>query len=212
MQGKPTFNIAMRWLFPTPVAALLVPDAAPRNEGLRTAILKHRDESPSIQASNAGGWHSDRNLAQWGGTDATAILDIARVVASRLTTDRQGNQVSIDWKVTAWANINPAGAANICHYHPGSVWSGTYYVDDGGCAEDETLGGEFEMLDPRGGTPSMFAPTLAFAGEGGLSAGATESIRPKPGLMVLFPSWLFHQVRPYRGTRERISVAFNLSV
>ncbi|TAN08894.1 MAG: hypothetical protein EPN45_08130, partial [Rhizobiaceae bacterium] len=36
--------------------------------------------------------------------------------------------------------------------------------------------------------------------------------RPKPGLMVLFPSWLFHQVRPYRGTHERISVAFNLGV
>jgi hypothetical protein len=28
----------------------------------------------------------------------------------------------------------------------------------------------------------------------------------------LFPSWLFHQVRPYRGTGLRISIAFNLGV
>jgi hypothetical protein len=30
--------------------------------------------------------------------------------------------------------------------------------------------------------------------------------------LFLFPSWLFHQVRPYRGTRLRISMAFNLGV
>ena len=50
----------------------------------------------------------------------------------------------------AWANVNGPGDANICHYHPGAFWSGAYYVEDGGCATDPTLGGEFEMLDPRG--------------------------------------------------------------
>jgi hypothetical protein len=30
--------------------------------------------------------------------------------------------------------------------------------------------------------------------------------------LFLFPSWLFHQVRPYRGDALRISIAFNLSV
>jgi hypothetical protein len=30
--------------------------------------------------------------------------------------------------------------------------------------------------------------------------------------MVLFPSWVLHQGRPYRGTADRISVAFNLTV
>jgi len=28
----------------------------------------------------------------------------------------------------------------------------------------------------------------------------------------MFPAWLLHGVRPYRGTAERISIAFNLSV
>ena len=36
-------------------------------------------------------------------------------------------------------------------------------------------------------------------GEDGQSVGAAETIRPRPGLLFLFPSWLFHQVRPYRG-------------
>lgn len=46
----------------------------------------------------------------------------------------------------------------------------------------------------------------------GLSGGATEMMQPKAGRLVMFPSWLLHQVRPYRGSRERISIAFNLTV
>jgi hypothetical protein len=58
----------------------------------------------------------------------------------------------------------------------------------------------------------MFAPALAYAGEGGLGVGATEWVRPRAGLLFLFPSWVQHQVRAYRGKRERISIAFNLRV
>ncbi len=47
---------------------------------------------------------------------------------------------------------------------------------------------------------------------GGLSAGATERVQPKAGRLVMFPSWLLHQVRPYRGDAARISIAFNLTV
>ena len=71
---------------------------------------------------------------------------------------------------------------------------------------------DFEMLDPRGPGPGMYAPALKFAGEDGASVGAGETIRPRPGLLFLFPSWLFHQVRPYRGDALRISIAFNLGL
>jgi uncharacterized protein (TIGR02466 family) len=47
---------------------------------------------------------------------------------------------------------------------------------------------------------------------GGSSAGATEKVQPKSGRMVLFPAWMMHQVRPYRGTAQRISIAFNLTL
>jgi uncharacterized protein (TIGR02466 family) len=45
-----------------------------------------------------------------------------------------------------------------------------------------------------------------------LMAGANEPVIPKAGRLVMFPSWLLHQVRPYRGNAERISIAFNLTV
>jgi uncharacterized protein (TIGR02466 family) len=205
-------EIAVKGLFATPVAAVEMPGAATLNPQLTETILQHRAAHPSVQASNAGGWHSDREILDWGGEPVRQIIEIAKGVATRLTADRDGKPVRPVWTVQAWANVNGPGDSNICHYHPGSVWSGTYYVEDGGCAADPSLGGEFEMLDPRGPGPGMYAPALKFAGEDGASVGSAETIRPKPGLLFIFPSWLYHQVRPYRGSKLRISIAFNFGV
>jgi uncharacterized protein (TIGR02466 family) len=205
-------EINIRGLFATPVAAVELPDAAARNAELRRIILDHRAAHPSVQASNAGGWHSDRDILDWGGPRMAEVITAARGIASQMTADRQGQPLRPNWTVQAWANVNGPGDGNIAHYHPGSFWSGTYYVDDGGCADDPSLGGEFEMIDPRGPGPGMYAPALKFAGEDGASVGSGETIRPRPGLLFLFPSWLFHQVRPYRGQNLRISIAFNLGI
>lgn len=205
-------DIAVKGLFATPVAAVEMPGADRLNPQLAQTILKRRSETRSVQASNAGGWHSDRDILTWGGEPVRQIIDVAKGVATRLTADRDGKPLQPVWTVQAWANVNGPGDSNICHYHPGSVWSGTYYVEDGGCASDPALGGEFEMLDPRGPGPGMYAPALKFAGEDGASVGSAETIRPRPGLLFIFPSWLYHQVRTYRGTELRISIAFNFGI
>ena len=184
-------NIVVRGLFSTPVAALEVPGAAERNAALTAAILRKRNETPSVQASNAGGWHSDREILSWGGKPVIEIMEIAKEVADRLTADRKGKPSPQRWKAMAWANVNGPGDANICHYHPGAFWSGAYYVEDGGCATDPTLGGEFEMLDPRGAGPGMYAPALQFAGEDGASVGAAETIGRARGFCLCFPPGYF---------------------
>src|SRR5579863_7072652 len=205
-------EIQVKGLFATPVAALMLPDAEARNAELEEVILRRRAERPTLGASNIGGWHSTRDFAEWGGGRAQEVLSIARSVVTKLTTDRDGKAVKPDWTVEAWANVNGPGDSNSCHYHPGSFWSGSYYVRDGGCADDPSLGGEFEMFDPRGPSPMMHAPSLKFGGEDGLSAGSAETIRPRPGLMFIFPSFLLHAVRPYRGDGLRISIAFNFGL
>ena len=151
---------------------------------------------------------------------ALKLLAIARNVANRVTIDRSGNAgggphpgvFAVTWRANMWANINRSGHGNLAHTHPGAFWSGVYYVDDGGIAADPSLGGALEFMDPRGAAPVMYAPHLGFAMKGGLSGGANEVLQPKAGRMVLFPSWLLHQVRHYRGTAERISIAFNLNL
>ena len=204
-----TFEIAS--LFATPVVLSDVPDAAALNTELRAAIEKHQKAHPGTQHSNLGGWQSDWDMDRWGGAAAIKLLAIGRNTANRVTTNRQGQPVVITWRANMWANVNKTGHGNEFHSHPGSFWSGVYYVDDGGIDADPSLGGELEFMDPRGPGPAMYAPHLAF-GAAGLSVGANETVRPKTGRLVMFPAWVLHQVRPYKGTAERISIAFNLSL
>lgn len=205
-------EVEVKGLFATPVAAVMLPGAEARNAELTDIILRRMAEYPTIGASNIGGWHSPRDVADWGGQPVQEVLATARSVATQMTADRDGNPVRPEWKMEAWANVNGPGGSNACHYHPGSFWSGTYYVADGGCADDPSLGGEFEMFDPRGPAPMMHAPLLKFAGEDGQSAGSAQTIRPRAGLLFLFPSFLLHAVRPYTGIGQRISIAFNLGL
>lgn len=198
-------------LFATPVLIEDLPGAAALSAELARTIEARERSHPGTQHSNLGGWQSDWEMDRWGGAAAIKLLAIGRNTANRITTDRQGRPVSIHWKANMWANVNRTGHGNEFHSHPGSFWSAVYYVDDGGIDADPSLEGELEFMDPRGPGPAMYAPQLAY-GNAGLSVGANEVVRPKWGRLVMFPSWLLHQVRPYRGAARRISIAFNLSL
>ena len=197
--------------FPTPVVRRMLDDARALNRELRKTIFDRRASQESTQHSNLGGWQSSWDLGEWGGAAAARVIDEARRLAGRMTCDRAGRPVETDWLVNAWANVNRGGDGNEFHTHPGAFWSATYYVDDGGAGADPSVGGEFEIQDPRGVAPAMLAPHLGFAMPGGQSAGASELIPPRNGMLLMFPSWLSHGVRPYRGSGVRISVAVNLT-
>ena len=207
-------------LFATPLVIYEVPEAEALNADLRRVIEAREQSQATTEHSNRGGWQSSWDMDRWGGAAAVKLLAIARNVANRMTTDRAGNSgtgphpgyFAVTWRGNMWANVNRSGDANEFHSHPGAFWSGVYYVDDGGIDADPDLGGELELMDPRGPLPAMNAPHLGFAMPGGLTGGATERVRPKAGRMVLFPAWMMHQVRPYRGTSTRVSVAFNLTL
>ena len=205
-------NAELRSYFATPVAVVTLTDAETLNPELKRMILEREREDRGVQHSNLGGWQSSWDFEEWGGAPARRLLDATRELATRLTSDRAGKPVRISWKTNAWANVNRRGHGNEFHTHPGAYWSGTYYVDDGGIAADHALGGAFEIQDPRGVAPAMYAPLLGFAVPGGQSAGASELLFPQSGQFLLFPSWLQHGVRPYLGDRTRISVAFNFSL
>jgi len=206
-------SLSVAGLFQTPLAAVTLADHETLDAALAERILARRGQEPGVAASNIGGWHS-AEFQSWSGPPGAQLLEAARQLVDRLTlTDTPGGlaRTAINWRVTAWANVSSAGDGNRAHGHPGAFWSGVYWVDDGGADQDETLGGLFEMSDPRGLLPVMYAPSLRYAVAGCEDAGAARTLTPKAGMMILFPSWLSHAVTPYRGTRPRISVAFNFS-
>jgi uncharacterized protein (TIGR02466 family) len=151
-------------------------------------------------------------MHEWGGAPIQTVLAHARAIVDDATVDRAGNRHKIAWRVNCWANVSRTGHGNQFHTHPGALWSVSYYVDDGGVAADPALGGEFEILDPRGVAPVMYAPQLTFPGPDFVALGEAQRLTPRAGALIVFPSWLAHGVRPYLGSAERISIAINFSI
>jgi uncharacterized protein (TIGR02466 family) len=101
-----------------------------------------------------------------------------------------------------WVNIMPRHTVHGLHLHPHSTLSGTYYVQ----VPRGSPGIKFE--DPRLDR-FMAAPAR--------KAAAAAELRPwvtfpaAPGRLVLFESWLRHEVVPNSVDAERISVSFNFN-
>ncbi len=202
-------------LFPTPLIVTEIEAASPLIASLRATILARSTSDAGSSRSNEGGWQSNDDLLDWTGEDGTNLFaGIRSILDSSTATLDQGalKKQPLDWKFQAWANINRLGHGNAVHFHPASYWSGSFYVDDGGIAGGQDLGGAIEFKDPRGAAPLMYAPGVKMTFDGCLSAGLSERIYPKTGQLLLFPSWLAHSVMPYGGSGTRISIAFNCSL
>lgn len=201
-----------RHLFATPFATDILQSAA-GIAALRTAIEAERArDGQGVSISNIGGWHSNTQMLEWGGEAARALAFKAMQMADALTVDVKSPHVSrFGWVPEMWANVSKAGNANQYHFHPGSFWSAVAYIDDGYQEdEDANLGGELQLLDPRMPMVRMTAPDLRFRDRDGQPQENEISVRPKTGMIVIFPSWLQHAVRPFHGRGTRISIAINL--
>ena len=101
-----------------------------------------------------------------------------------------------------WVNLLKSGGHHSGHIHPHSIISGTLYV------EVPIGSGAIRFEDPR--LPLMMsAPPRR--------QDATEELQPfvtvlpRPGLLLLWESWLRHEVLPGTGRGERLSISFNFA-
>ena len=211
MTGRPGPQAAS--LFDTPVIVDQMPGAVELNAELKRIILDRQAADEGVSISNVGGWHSDVEMMRWGGEPAMRLLERVIAAVDQFTVDiRSEGKPRFKWFPEMWANVSPPGASNQYHTHPGAFWSAVYYVDDGYAGStDDSLGGELVLLDPRMPMIRMNTPDLRFRRPGQKPDEQEKWFRPVSGLIVAFPSWLSHSVRPYNGQGTRISIAINLS-
>lgn len=202
----------VRRLFSTPFALEMVEDPK-LLEDLRAVVAAERTRDPAgVVHSNIGGWHSNTAMLEWGGRPAKRLAQKAVTMADTLTIDRRSPERSrFGWAAEMWANVATRGSSNQYHVHPGCYWSAVFCLDDGyGGSEDAALGGELQLQDPRMPAVRMAAPDLAMREADGTLQHSELTVRPRTGLLVVFPAWLQHAVRPYQGDGERMTIAINL--
>ena len=101
-----------------------------------------------------------------------------------------------------WVNLLKNGGQHSGHIHPHSIISGTYYV------EVPTNSGAIRFEDPRLGL-MMAAPTRRDDAAEELRPFVT--VEPSPGLLLMWESWLRHEVLAGAGRGERLSISFNFA-
>jgi uncharacterized protein (TIGR02466 family) len=94
-----------------------------------------------------------------------------------------------------WVNLLKSGGNHSGHIHPHAIISGTFYV------EVPPASGAIRFEDPR--LPLMMAAPPR--------EDSFVTVSPRPGLLLLWESWLRHEVLAGAGKGERLSISFNFS-
>ena len=193
--------MAIRALFPTLIYhAALAKRVSPRFA--RTLA----DECRALAASDAAGrrWSAKHYLGgytSYGSLDRLHLVSSVfaglrrrldphvRAFARSLHYDLAGRSLAM---TDCWVNVMPAGVVHSLHLHPTSFISGTYYV------EVPRGAGALKVEDPRLSRMMAAPPRQAHV-----------SVAARAGDIVLFESWLRHEVPPARYAGERISISFN---
>ncbi|MFT4863398.1 MAG: hypothetical protein ACI95C_002629 [Pseudohongiellaceae bacterium] len=197
--------------FESPVVYSRLADADQLLADLETAIRHNMANSKGLDRSNVGGWHSDTDMLQWGGSAARKLADTAIKICKRVSHFNDSHVDNFHWTAKMWANVTPNGGLNQAHAHPGNLWAAVLYLDLG---EDPTatsdVGGTFYIEDPRFPMAAMHNPGFRLLGANGQPQQYETEFNLQRGNLIVFPAWLKHGVRRYLGNRERISIAMNI--
>ena len=155
------------------------------------------------RANGYGGYTSYASLDDLP-TRASVFGDLKRrldrhagAFAEALALDLGRGRLRLD---ALWVNILKPGAGHSGHIHTHSVLSGTYYVAMPAGAS------ALKLEDPRLPLMMTAPPRRADAEE---SAKTFVYLRPEPGDLVIWESWLRHEALPNGAKDKRISISFN---
>lgn len=185
-------------IFPTLIGTVRLPEI-----NLDT-IAKHAIEYASHGDNYDGGWtsyFSNTDISKIPGMDmvAQAAMGVAGAYAKELKLDVDPAKGALQM----WVSVIRKGGHHGIHAHPGSVVSGTFYVQCDSKSAPLVLWNPTRNLrnhEPRPARPEDFT---AFTSE-------SMYIPIEPGKMVVWPSWLDHHVMRHADDRARVSISFNV--
>ena len=173
--------------------------------------LAHSIRSLALDDAAGRRWSREHRYA--GYTSYASLNDLPKRdpafadLGTLLTTQAAAFARELAWDVrprldSLWVNLLKSAGQHSGHIHPHSILSGTLYV------EVPVGSGAIRFEDPRLAM-MMAAPTRSAAAPEALRPFVT--VAPRPGLLLLWESWLRHEVLAGAGRGERLSISFNFA-
>jgi Flp pilus assembly protein TadD len=176
------------------------------NAALADELLAH----PAIRYER----HGTASVESWR-IDTLAAGDgpLARLLVDRIVAGAQRHADALagtdhPWVAAAprqavmrsWCVITEGSGYERWHMHPFGWMSGVYYVD---VPDPVSTGSDRDGCLMLGLSDRVLSEETA-------AAVGHHMVRPRPGLLALFPSHAYHRTFPHRATGKRICVAFDI--
>ena len=189
-------------IFSTPIWTSHLKEFQDVNKKMEEYIKKQMELDPKgKKASNINGWHSENfNLKD---EEVVFFINTISIKIQKAMEDMgwdlSKNKIEIP---NIWSIINKRGSSNAMHIHSNSYLSAAYYVK----APEKC--GDIVFYDPR---QSRLVRKPKISKLNNLN-GEEVNIKPTDGLLVLFPSYLYHSVNENLSNEERIVISFNVDL
>jgi uncharacterized protein (TIGR02466 family) len=207
--------IQLHPLFAVPFGEVRLEPCERLNQELEALFLareteEYKNPTPS-HIPQAETFESRFNLFRWPEACVQELrrfmLDAVARTVIETTTLRAEDISRLQFHNHTWFHVSRYAGSFIAHNHPLASWSGVYCVRAGETVPDHPDSGVLRFLDTRQGAGAYIDPSNAplhrpFALQ-------PLEIRLVPGQMVIFPSYVFHEVAPFYGRDSRITVATN---
>lgn len=172
------------------------------------ALAEHVENHPSVQFAPADhatqdGYHTGELMLEPMGP-IRGLEEAIRAAVDQYRRDHPVepahpflHRVPDSFGLNIWAIILQQAGHQVPHIHPGAWLSGVYYPKLPPVIGDNSQAGWIEFGRPPGSYTGDVEPDVIM-------------IRPEEGLMLLFPSYMYHRTIPFEGDGTRISIAFDV--
>lgn len=186
------------FIFPTPIQEIACENYDTIKENLIEWIYSYKENVKGIEYSNRHGWQSP-DVSY----DEPSFSPYVEYILSNLSICLRCYDA--DFKLgNLWINVNPKGAYNKFHNHPGATLSGVFWVQSpDNCGNLIFENSHYFTQDKL--LLSMY-PTF----KENFNYNHEHSFKPKEGTLLVFPADLVHCVEENESELDRISIAFNI--
>jgi uncharacterized protein (TIGR02466 family) len=103
-------------------------------------------------------------------------------------------------------NFIQPGECDSPHHHPDCDLVAVYYVKVPDCS------GDLLLNDTRGSVKALWQDPAVKTDANGKSGRVFYRVKPQPGLLIMFPNYVFHSVETNLSQESRISVVMNIRI